>query len=174
MPLTATNIVKTCRLCIPPEEGHGCLSKADWMTRITRRVPGNVLGFIAYHTDQVVGAVEFLPAALVPYPLPEKAPEIAFITCLYSLENGSDYRGQVLVCLEEYLRETAFREIQVIAGKRTSNPNGPESFFTHFGFHPVCGLGNITLAEGEDELILLRRKSELIDDRHESKNKPFQ
>jgi len=157
MSLTATNIVNTCRLCIPPEEGRGCLSKVAWVTRITRRVPGNVIGFIAYHNDQVVGAVEFLPTALVPYPLPEKAPEIAFITCLYSLENGSDYRGQVLESLVEYLQETACREVQVITGKRTPYPNGPEDFFAQFGFQTVCGLGNVTLREGEDELILLRK-----------------
>jgi hypothetical protein len=157
MSLTSTNLANTCRLCIPPKEGCGCLSKAAWVTRITRRVPGNVLGFIAYHNDQVVGAVEFLPAVLVPYPIPEKAPGVAFITCLYSLENGSAYRGQVLESLVEYLQETACWEVQVITGKRTPYPSEPENFFTQFGFQTVCGLGNVTLEEGEDELILLRK-----------------
>ena len=157
-PLTTSNLVNTCHLCIPSEEKRGCQAKAAWAARITRRIPGKILGFSTYHNGQVVGAVEFLPLALVPYPLPVKTPDTAFITCLYSLENGADYRGQLLKRLMEHLRGTDYCEVCVIAGKRTPYPNGPQAFFTQHGFQPVNELGKVALKEGEDEIVLLRKK----------------
>ena len=156
-PLTASNLIDTCHLCIPPEERRGCQAKAAWAARITSHMDGGILGFSACHSGQIVGVVEFLPLALIPYPLPVEAPEAAFITCLYSLENGADYRGQILERLMEHLRGTNYGEVYVIAGKRTPYPNGPAAFFNQYGFQPVNELGRVTLREGEDELVLLRK-----------------
>ena len=139
-PLIAANIGDTCHLCIRPEENRGCLSKASWAYHISRHVQGGILGFAAYHDDRAVGVVEFLPSELVPYPIPEKSPVVAFITCLYSLENGSDYRGQVLEYLVDHLQGTAYHELHIIAGRHTPYPNGPEAFFHPYGFNSMCEL----------------------------------
>lgn len=158
VPLTAANVADTCGLCIQPGEVQGCRAKAAWAGGIARQVPGGILGFVAYQDRQAVGAVEFLPAPLVPYPLPEKEPGTAFITCTYSTEEGPDYRGQVLERLIRHLEGADYRELQVIAGQRTPYPNGPEAFFRRHGFERVDEVDRVTLQEGEEVLVLLRRR----------------
>jgi len=93
----------------------------------------------------------------LPYPLPVKAPEIAFITCLYSLEDSLDYRGQVLEQLMQYLPGAGYKELQVISGQLLPYPNGPVDFFARYGFEPMEELDRIVVSEGEDALILLNR-----------------
>jgi hypothetical protein len=157
LPLTASNLKEACGLCVPDPTGSGIQEKTAWGVGILKRLPGEQLGFCAWQGGRVVGAVECLPSELIPYPLPRTEAEIAFITCLYSFEDGLDYRGQVLERLLEYLAGTAYREVQVIAGKYTPYPNGPEAFFSPYGFIRTAELGKIALREGEDEISLLRR-----------------
>jgi hypothetical protein len=157
VPLTASNLKETCRLCVPDPTGSGIREKMAWCDGILKRVPGEHLGFCAWQDGRVVGAVECLPSDLIPYPIPRKEAEIAFITCLYSFEDGLDYRGQVLERLLEYLPGTAYREVQVITGRHTPYPNGPEAFFSPYGFIRIAELGKIALREGEDEIFLLSR-----------------
>lgn len=95
LPLTGDNIADTCHLCIRPDELRGCGARAVWAVSMAHQVPDGILGFAAYHKGQAVGVVEFLPAPLVPYPLADRASDVAFITCLYSTQHGPDYRGQV-------------------------------------------------------------------------------
>jgi len=158
LPLTAVNIADTCPLCIRPDEVRGCRAKAAWAADIGRQVPNGILGFVAYREGRAVGVVEFLPTPLVPYPLPHKAPDVAFITCIYSTEDGPDYRGQVLARLVEHLQATGCRELQVVAGRWTPYPNGPTSFFRQHGFELMNEVDRVTLREGEEVLVLLRRK----------------
>jgi hypothetical protein len=157
VPLTVSNLKETCRLCVPDPTGSGIRKKTAWGAGIIKHLPGEKLGFCAWHGGRVVGAVECLPSELIPYPLPRKESEIAFITCLYSLEEGPDYRQQVLERLLEYLAGTTYREVQVIVGQHTPYPNGPEAFFRPYGFIRMVELGKIALREGEDEVFLLRR-----------------
>jgi hypothetical protein len=157
VPLTVSNLKETCRLCVPDPEDIGIREKTAWGAGIAKRLPGDNLGFCAWQAGRVVGAVEYLPSELVPYPLPRKGAEIAFITCLYSLEDGPDYRQQVLERLLEYLAGTGYREVQVITGKHTPYPNGPQAFFSPYGFIRMAELGKIALREGEDEIFLMSR-----------------
>ena len=157
LPLTAATIADTCRLCIRPGEVRGCRAKAAWAAQVARQVPDGILGFVAYQDGEAVGVVEFLPASLVPYPLPDKAPDVAFITCIYSTEDGPDYRGQVLERLVEYLQVAGYRELQVAAGQWTPYPNGPAAFFREHGFRPGGEVDRATLREGEEVVVLWRR-----------------
>jgi hypothetical protein len=156
IPLTPANLNSTCHLCVPSPEKGDCMAKSAWAAAIARDVPDGVIGFASCVEGQAVGAVEFLPSELVPYALPVKDPGIAFITCLYSLEDGLDYRGQVLESLLECLGRKGYKEVQVISGKRLPYPNGPEAFFTPYGFQLAAVLGEISTREGEDEIVLLR------------------
>jgi len=157
LPLTTSNIADTCPLCIRPSELRGCQAKTAWAADMAQQVPDGILGFITYHKNQAVGVVEFLPSSLVPYPLPDKAPDIAFITCLYSTEDGPDYRGQVLEQLARHLQATGYHELQVVAGQQTPYPNGPEAFFRQHSFEPLDEVDRVTLQEGKERLVLLRR-----------------
>jgi hypothetical protein len=154
--LTASSIADSCSLCNRADEQEACLAKTGWAADITCKVPEGILGFIAYDKGEAAGAVEFLPSPLVPYPLPEKSNEIAFITCIYSFEEGADYRGQVLKHLLNHLQDSSYRELQVVAGQRSPYPNGPEPFFRKYGFEPVAELDRVILREGEERVILMK------------------
>jgi hypothetical protein len=158
LPLTVDNLKEACRLCVPYQVDTGIADKGTWGKGIAKRLPGGNLGYCAWQAGRLVGAVEYLPSELIPYPIPRKEPKIAFITCLYSLEDGPDYREQVLERLLEYLAGTGYREVQVIAGKQTPYPNGPEAFFNPYGFKRMVGLGKVALKQGQDEIFLLSAK----------------
>lgn len=165
MPLMAENIHDTCLLCVAGEQAEGCQAKHAWASTIKDSVREGILGFVAYQGGRAVGVVEFLPSTMVSYPLPEKDAGIAFITCIYSnsIDSGSeqgeesDYRGQVLEHLLNYLGGQGIRKVQVIAGRRTPYPNGPVPFFLSHGFRELSELDKVILTEGQEELVLMEK-----------------
>ncbi|NMC13100.1 MAG: hypothetical protein GYA34_09490 [Chloroflexi bacterium] len=160
IPLTADNISDTCRLCIPPSESGGCQAKQAWARSISPKIPDGFLGFAACQGEEIVGAVEYLPSLLIPYPIPEKSPSIAFITCIYSQEDKGDvldYRSQALAYLLGYLPTRGFCFVQVVAGLHTAYPNGPKQFFTDRGFEEINTLGTFILGESEETLVLMEK-----------------
>lgn len=160
IPLTVDNIAETCRLCIPASQSAGFRAKQDWAQSISVKIPEGILGFAACQGAEVVGVVEYLPSLLVPYPIPEKNPAIAFITCIYSREGKEevlDYRGQVLEKLLDFLPTRGFSCVQVVAGLHTAYPNGPKQFFAGRGFEEVGALGTFILGESEETLVLMEK-----------------
>lgn len=155
-PLLSNNIQDTCPLCINHSEG--CRAKFEWAEKIKDKVQKGILGFIAYKDNETAAVVEFLTSTLVPYPLPEKRSTIAFITCLYSLEDEHDYRGQVLDHLIKYLQALNYFKLQVIAGRRSAYPNGPMAFFIPYGFKELGELDKVVLKGGIEDLILMERR----------------
>lgn len=164
-PHTIENISDVCPLCFPNSETTGCQAKQVWASIIKDNIRGTTLGFVAYNGRKAVGAVEFLPATVIPYPLPMKESAIAFITCLYSPHDsfgtdqgeGPDYRGQVLDRLLDYLPGQGYKKVQVIAGRRTPYPNGPVQFFLSHGFKELIELDKVILTVGQEELILMEK-----------------
>ena len=156
-PLTAQNVSLTCPLCIPESEGKAFRAKHDWASKVLKKTRGKILGFIAFEDNQPKCTVEFLPAHLVPYPLPEKEDTCAFITCLYPSDGSSDYRPHLLEHLTEVLPTLGYRKLQVIAGRRTPYPNGPALFFLLHGFTRRAQVDTITLREGLEDLILMEK-----------------
>jgi hypothetical protein len=166
-PLTVENIADTFPLCVPSTESQGCIAKRAWAYMLKDKVRKGILGFIAYDEQgKAVSAVEFLPANLIPYPLPEKDPSLAVITCIYSPPNGlgtdqaggSDYRSQVLKHLMEYLSAHGYGKLQVIAGRRTPYPNGPVPSFIAHGFRELGEIDRVVLTEGAEELVLMEKE----------------
>lgn len=157
-PLTVENISDTCPLCIPSSQVAGCQAKQAWASTVTDNVQEGILGFVAYNGRKAVGVVEFLPATVIPYPLPKKESTIAFITCIYSLQGrGPDYRGQILDHLLGYLPKQGYKKVQVVAGRRTPYPNGPVLFFLSHGFKESAELDKVVLTVGEEELVLMEK-----------------
>ena len=157
-PLVAASLLDTCWLCIDPPGGRGCRAKVAWVANLSKDLPNGLLGFAAIQENRVVGAVEFIPASLVPYPLPDKTPQTAFITCLYSLEEGPDYLLKALACLLEYAPSADFHQVQVVAGKRLPYPNGPQSFFQACGFDELAKLDHAALGTEVEPLVLLEKQ----------------
>ena len=159
--LSAANIQETCYLCIPESEKAACLAKKRWASKIELKISHRLLGFIAYKEYQPAAAVELLPSTLVPYPLPKKKDDIAFITCLYSTSEMAepsemlDYRGSVLNHLMDYLPKYGYNKVQIISGRRTAYPNGPAPFLLSYGFKVVTELDQFVLKIGREELLLM-------------------
>jgi len=156
--LTPDNVKATIPLCIAGVEPIADREKARWARDVLRKSRTTLFGFIAYKDGEAKGAVEYLPSHLVPYPLPQKDPSIAFITCIYPTEPASDYKSPVLEKLLDHLRVEGYRRLQVIAGRRTPFPNGPTAFFREHGFIELEELDRIGLTEGKEELILMEKE----------------
>ncbi len=155
--LTAENVCDTCRLCnYDTAESRG--AKRKWAGQIKEATRDKVVGLISYDGDEPVAAVEFVPSTLVPYPLPEKQPTTAFITCVYSREGDAlDYRGQVLEHLISLLPTMGYEKVQVMSGRRTPYPNGPGPLFVLHGFEEVAEVGDAILSLGREEIVLMGR-----------------
>jgi len=156
--LTPDNIKATIPLCIADVRPIADQEKVLWAKEMLRRSSCPLLGFIAFQGDKAKGVVEYLPSNLVPYPLPKKDPSIAFITCIYPTEPDVDYKSPVLERLLEHVREKGYRELQVVAGRRTPYPNGPVPFFRRHGFVELGEVDQWVGEEGKEELILMRKE----------------
>ncbi len=155
--LTAENIFDTCSVCNKDRDSPEYQAKAEWALTFQDDLPDSIMGFIAYEGKKAVSYVEFLPALKIPYPLPEKSKTLAMINCIYPLEDGPDYRSQILECLIKFLPKHGYKKLQVISGRRTLTPNGPVSFFLSHGFKEVSEVDNIVLKRGKEELILMEK-----------------
>lgn len=156
-PLTLHNYVDACLLCHPDGSRQGRQAKGEWLAFMQAGLPQGSLGYVAYQREQPVGVVEFLPANLVPYPLPEKRASYALITCIYGLARGPDYRAALLERLFIHLAEHGYARVQAIAGRRSAYPNGPLSFFLANGFSELFVVDRVLLNEGWEELILVEK-----------------
>jgi len=161
-PINSQNIKQTCQVCIPQVQNIQPLAKMQWALRISQSVKNNLLGYIAYnHHHTPVGAIEILPSSLVPYPIPYKSYQHAFITCLYSfsvshvLDKGVDYRAHLLKHAFHHLPTYGYDTIQIVAGKTRAFPNGPASFLVKQGFKIAKHLQTIKLADGTEDIIFL-------------------
>lgn len=156
-PLTIENMADTCVICNRGRDSLEYQAKLTWLSQIKEGVPNGIVGFIAYEKKKAVSFIEFLPSPLIPYPLPVKNAKLAVINCLYPLEDGPDYRSQVLRRLIDYLPLQGYTSLQVIAGRRTLTPNGPVAFFLPHGFKEVMEVDKLILKRGVEELVLMEK-----------------
>lgn len=127
-PISDKNIHIACDCCGRPSE-NGCLGKAIFLENTGL----NIYGFL--HRDalgKLLGGAEYLPAALVPYPIAHDE-DIAFITCVYMSDEEYDYKSAPLKALEEYLKKD-YKKVVIIADEAGVFPNGDMPFFIRKGY----------------------------------------
>lgn len=168
-PLTRGNMLYTCWLCVKGMINIQEMNKSNRALRLYRQTGKDFFGYIGgkeidkftHKMYEHVGAIEVLPANLIPYPIPDHEESTAFITCVYSEKEISsamdqgDYRQHLIEYAIEHLPEEGFQKIQVIAGSSTAYPNGPVKIFTDLGFKERESLQEIELADGLEEFVLL-------------------
>lgn len=159
VPFNPRRLVEACALCNMVPSTQGLEIKQAWINSIMDHHPGET-GLCAIHHDQVVSVVEYLPADLIPYALPKKSNQAAFITCLYAQSDSDqplyDCRGQLLDALADNLRGK-YRSLLVISGENTAYPNGPRGLFTAHGFQTLQALDEIILSDGIERCLLMER-----------------
>ena len=134
IPVTPESVLKTCVPCIGSDDSGLCRGKSEWIrTRLsTSRLPH--LGYLHLVDNTCVGGVEFLPSTDVPYPIPDKGKDNAFLTCSYISHDTRDVRTHPLMKLVDDLRGLGFATLSVAASRGVVFPNGPTSWFERKGF----------------------------------------
>lgn len=156
--LKPADFKKICpSLCIEGVEPTATEKKVAWAKEVLGKINSSNIGLCAFKDRQVKSVVEYLPSTHVPYPIPMKNTAIVFITCIYPTDPNFDYKSAVLRKLLSHLKELEYKEVQVIAGRRTPYPNGPVPFFIKHGFSEIKELGKEILNEGVEELILMKK-----------------
>lgn len=159
--LTGDNIAATCDACAPPNASDPD-AKAAWALGLSALWPGRrtegFLGLAARKAGgRTVAAVEVLPASLVPYPIPDRGPEAAFVTCVYSRKGEADLRLALLGRLGPVASGLGFRLLYAVSGEKWPYPNGPKALFERAGFDVIEELGSLDLEWGTDRMLLMGR-----------------
>lgn len=133
-PLTTKTALTTCDTCAGSPDPGLCQGKAEWVGQMMQSSGTPHLGYLHTMNGRCVGGAEFLPSRLVPYPIPEKGPRDAFLTCVYMSDEEHDYKTHPTERLLEDLRNLGFETVSVAASKDVVFPNGPAAWFERLGF----------------------------------------
>lgn len=134
LPLTPGSALRTCDTCSGTGDPGICRGKEEWVRDMMRRTGLPHLGHLHMLDGRCVGGVEFLPSAVVPYPMPSKGPREAFLTCVFLSDEEHDYKTHPLERLLSELPGMGFDTVSVAASKNVVFPNGPSSWFEERGF----------------------------------------
>lgn len=133
-PITADSVLQTCVPCINVDDKGLCMGKSEWVRDMLDATGLKNLGYLHFHEGRCVGGAEFLPSKRVPYPIPDKRDDNAFLTCSYLSNAVKDYRTHPLERLVGELGKSGFKTLSVAASEKVVFPNGPLTWFTQKGF----------------------------------------
>lgn len=133
-PITPESVLATGATCAGADDSGLCMGKSEWVREVLEATGLKHLGYTHAYNGVCVGGAEFLPSRIVPYPIPDKRDDNAFLTCSYLSDEKKDYRTHPLERLSEDLRDRGFDTLSVAASKDVVFPNGPISWFERKGF----------------------------------------
>lgn len=133
-PIDVDSVLMTCAPCMNSEDSNFCRGKAEWIGERLKETGMADLGFVHIVDGRCVGGAEFLPSTHVPYPIPDKRRDNAFLTCSYVSDDKRDFRGYPLDALMKSLRERGFKTLSTVASTDGVFPNGPVQWFERRGF----------------------------------------
>jgi hypothetical protein len=133
-PIDPRSVLDTSATCSGTGDRGICLGKSEWVQKVLDANRLKHLGYVHSVDGKCVGGAEFLPSTMVPYPIPDKRQDNAFLTCSYISDEEKDYRSYPLRSLSEDLRGWGFRTLSVASSKDVVVPNGPMWWFEKRGF----------------------------------------
>lgn len=134
IPVDSKSVLSTCEPCIGSGDSGLCMGKSEWVRGVLKSSGLEHLGYLHMHGGKCVGGAEFLPSQMVPYPVPGKKNDNAFLTCSFLSDDKKDYRTHPLERLIDDLRKWRFKTLSVAASKDVVFPNGPMKWFEKKGF----------------------------------------
>lgn len=134
MPVDGSNVLKTCVPCMNSDDSNFCRGKAEWVSERLKETGMADLGFVHIVEGRCSGGAEFLPSTHVPYPIPDKRGDNAFLTCSYVSDERKDFRSYPLDALAKSLKARGFRTLSAVASTDGVFPNGPVEWFEKKGF----------------------------------------
>ncbi len=132
--ITSDSVLETSTACAGSEDSGLCRGKSEWVDKTLTKTGLKHLGYGHRVSGKCVGGAEFLPSVIVPYPIPDKREDNAFLTCSYASDEESDFKTYPLEALERDLAEWGFAIISVAASSEVVFPNGPIAWFSKKGF----------------------------------------
>lgn len=137
IPIDGNSVGLTCHTCFSKDDPDLCRAKSQWVGGVLSRTGLPHLGYLHLDGDKCVGGAEFLPIGEVPYPIADRSPGDAFITCSFLSSPDYDYKSYPLRHLLVFLRERGFDRALVIASRQVVFPNGPMDWFERLGFRDL-------------------------------------
>jgi len=128
------SVLQTSTACAGTDDSGLCRGKAEWVRDTLLRSGLKHLGYIHRLDRKCVGGAEFLPSLVVPYPVPDKREDNAFLICSYMSDEKRDYKTHPLEALERDLGQWGFDTLSVAASSGVVFPNGPSEWFVKKGF----------------------------------------
>jgi len=156
VPIVPDSVLRTCVPCIGTEDRGLCMGKSEWIRDMLIETGLKNLGYLHFYEEKCVGGAEFLPSKRVPYPVPDKRDDNAFLTCSYLSDEKRDYRTHPLERLIGELPALGFRTLSVAASEEVVFPNGPLEWFTRKGFEDKGVLFEEELHEATIHYLQLR------------------
>jgi len=155
-PITSESILSTSATCAGTEDEGLCRGKSEWVEVVLRKSNLKHVGYIHSLRSKCVGGAEFLPSLKVPYPIPDKREDNAFLTCSYLSAPEFDYKTHPLEQLAKDLKEWGFSTLSAVASVEGVFPNGPLQWFEKRGFQDKSVLLTETLHKAELHYTQLR------------------
>jgi hypothetical protein len=134
VPITPESVLHTCAPCINTDDKGLCFGKSEWVSGVLKGTDLKHLGYLHFVDGKCVGGAEFLPSRKVPYPIPDKHEDNAFLTCSYISSEKRDFKSHPLDKLIGDLREQGFERLSVASSESVVFPNGPKEWFERKGF----------------------------------------
>jgi len=134
VPLASQSVLSTCRPCMGSDDETLCTAKSQWIAAVLKSLRLKHLGYLHFLGGVCVGGAEFLPSQSVPYPIPDKRNDNAFLTCSFLSDEKRDYKTYPLMRLIDDLRGSGVRTLSVAASRDVVFPNGPLEWFENKGF----------------------------------------
>lgn len=134
VPVDYNSSLRTCEPCLNSKDSNLCRGKAEWVQSVLDETGLDHLGYLHLVDGTCVGGAEFLPSERVPYPIPHKSEEAAFLTCSFLSDQTKDFKSHPLEALISDLRSWGYTSLYVVASTTVVFPNGPMSWFQKKGF----------------------------------------
>ncbi len=134
IPITSKTVLDTCTTCTGTEDRKLCYGKGEWVGDMMRSTGLPHLGYLHLVDGGCVGGAEYLPSRSVPYPIPGKSNDAAFLTCSYVSHSEKDFKTHPLERLVRDLADQGFKTLLVAASEEVVFPNGPAEWFEEKGF----------------------------------------
>lgn len=144
--LNERSVLYTCYACFLRDDHSLCQTKAEWVQKIMRQTGLPHLGYLNMDGERCVGGAEFLPAALVPYPILGLQPNDAYITCSFLTHEDYDYKSYPLRALLDHLKNGGYGRALIVAATEVQFPNGTVAWYCERGF---SDLGHLAYEETE-------------------------
>ncbi len=133
-PITPESVLRTSTSCAGAEDEGLCRGKSEWVEAVMKKLNLKHIGYVHSIDGRCVGGAEFLPSLNVPYPIPDKREDNAFLTCSYLSDAELDYRTHPLERLAKDLKGWGFATLSAVASAEGVFPNGPMPWFEKRGF----------------------------------------